>query len=315
MRNLSLAFRRKSGGINITDAAVEIPFQVIYLHMIQDFAHLVKNIITDIFSGEIKHKLISSSHRAASRHMKHPVRMFSVKAAVLGNSFRLIPDTEFHSHFMDLVGKLRQRTAQLFLIYMPVSQSAAVCVSFSEPAVVHDKKLDSKVGGFFRHIKKLFTGKVKISAFPVVHKDGSSGMLEPSSAKIAADRPVINMRHFFNSRVTVYHGGFGSPEAFSRLQLIGEILRMDSHYHSCLVKLVHFRFRQEISAVKERKSVTLSLCLGGPCICQYHERIILMAGSSSEASHSLAAVMYRSSGKLPFHFMFSIESYPVIRAV
>ena len=281
MRNLSLTFRRKPGGVDVADAAVEIPFQVIHLHLIQNFTHLVKNVITDVFSGEIKHKLISSPHRTASRHMKHPVRMLPVKAAVLGNPFRLIPDTEFHSHSMDPVRKLRQRTAQLFLIYMPVSQTAAVRVSFSEPSVVHNKEFNSKTDGFFRHLKKLFTGKIKISTFPVVHKDRSSGMLESSSAKIVADCPVVNMRHFFKSPVAVYHGRFRSPEALSRLQLVRKILRVDSHYYSCLIKLVHFRFRQEVSTVKKRKSVAFSLRLGGPAVRQYHKRIILMAGGSS----------------------------------
>ena len=83
MRNFSLTFCRKYCTVNITDASVKIPFQIINICLVQNLCHLIKDMISDIFSGKIKHKLVTSTVRSSARHGKRPVRMCTVKVTVL----------------------------------------------------------------------------------------------------------------------------------------------------------------------------------------------------------------------------------------
>ena len=83
VRNLSLAVCRKCCTVNITDASVKIPFQIIDIRFVQDLGHLIKDMISDIFSGKIKHKLVTSTVRSSARHGKRPVRMCTVEVTVL----------------------------------------------------------------------------------------------------------------------------------------------------------------------------------------------------------------------------------------
>ena len=185
--------------------------------------------------------------------------MSPVKIAVLRYTLRLVPDTEFHAKAMDFCGKFLKSTAQFFLVDIPVSQTAVIRISFSEPAVIHYKQLHAHISRFLCHMEKLFPCKIKISSFPVVDQNRTSGILKFSPAQ----------------------SGLRRPEALSRKQLIAEIPRVDSHQNSCLIKLVLFYLSQKASAVKKRypKAVSLSFC----CMrsCQNHKRIILVTGGSS----------------------------------
>ena len=83
MRNLSLTFCRKCCTVNIADTSVKVPFEIIHIRLIQNLCHLIKDMISDIFSGKIKHKLITSAGWSSSRYSKCPVRMCTIKVTVL----------------------------------------------------------------------------------------------------------------------------------------------------------------------------------------------------------------------------------------
>ena len=241
--------------------------------------------------------------------------MFPVEAAVLGDPLRFIPDTELQPHGMDPVGKLGERTAQLFLVYMPVSKAAVVRISVSEPAVVHHKKLHAEIRRLLRHLEEFFAGKIKVRSFPVIDKDRSPCVFKSSPAEIVPESPVINMGQLFKTAVAVHHGRFRSPETLSRFQFKGEVLRMDPHQYSRLIKLILLRLGKEIPAVEEGKSITISLRLGCISVRKHDKGIVLMAGGAPQASHRLNAMMNGSSGKLPFHLVFSVKCDPVVVSI
>ena len=82
-------------GINICEASVDIPLNVLYFSLIQHAADLVKHIVPYLCPGKIKGKLVPGTHRLSSRYLNDPVRVLPVKGAVLGNHLRLHPDAKF----------------------------------------------------------------------------------------------------------------------------------------------------------------------------------------------------------------------------
>ena len=308
VHDLSLTLCRQYGTVYITDVPVEIPFQIFHLSMIQHLAHLIKYMVSYIFSGKIQYKLIPSPHWLFSRNGKYPVRMLPVKITVLGNAFRLKPDTEFQSQSMYFFGKLTQSTAKLFLIHVPVSQAAVVIVPFSKPAIIQNEKLHSHICRICCHLKKLFSGKGKVGAFPVIQKNGASCIFIFSSADVVTYSFMERMCHSFKALAAVHHGSLRRPEILSRFQKIPEIIRMDSHHKAGLFHLVMLCLCQEISTVKERNTVAFPICFAGLLICKDYKRIVVMAGRASYAANRLYAVMNRHTGELTFHFVPSVKS-------
>src|SRR5699024_10985813 len=118
---LSLFFRLRR--INIRKAPVHIPFDIFYISLVQNRADLVKNMIPDLFSREIKHKLVSASDRIPFWNLKCPVRMCPVQIAVFGNHLRFNPESELQSQIMNPVDQFSHGTSQLLFIDHPVSKA------------------------------------------------------------------------------------------------------------------------------------------------------------------------------------------------
>ena len=102
VHGLALALPGKKAGPNVGDTAVHIPFQILDPGIGQQRIQNAGQISADVLPGQIQDQLVPSSAHGPSRRPKAPFRMGPVKLAVLGNHFRLDPDAELKSHFMDL---------------------------------------------------------------------------------------------------------------------------------------------------------------------------------------------------------------------
>ena len=177
--------------VNIADAAVHIPFDIIDLCIMNNGCQTLQQILTHILTRHIKYKLISAVIRHTARNCKCPIRMCTVKITVLGNHLRLKPETEFHAHLVNFFCKLRHGAVHLFLVDEPVTETTVIILSFSKPAIVKHQHLNAKLLRLFCNFQDFFFVEIKIGCFPVVDQNRSFGMLVCATADMLADDLMI----------------------------------------------------------------------------------------------------------------------------
>ena len=167
----------------------------------------------------------------------------------------------------------------------------------------------------FRHFHQLVPCEIKVGAFPVVNENRAAGLFVLASAEVIADCPVETVADGFQTVCAVDHSCLRCVESFPVFQFTAEVIRMDTHEKSGLSALVFFCLSQEITAVQEGKTVTVSVGLCGVRGCQDHKRVVVVAGSSSGAAHRLNAVVYLRAGKQTLHSMTSVKADKVKAAI
>ena len=80
------------------------------------------------------------------------------------------------------------------------------------------------------------------------------------------------------------HHHLRSLKGLLRLQLIKELLWMDSHHQTQLVILIQLCLSQEIAAVHQGKAITSAVILRGLPVAENHKGILLMAGGTTDAA-------------------------------
>ena len=106
----------------------------------------MKNVVTNIRTGEIQHELIARLSARASGKVQHPVRVLAVQIAVRVDHLRFYPEAEVHAEGMDLVDEWLEAVRELLRVHVPVAEACMVVVSLAKPAVVHDESLDADTG-------------------------------------------------------------------------------------------------------------------------------------------------------------------------
>ena len=94
--------------------------------------------------------------------------MFPVKVGIFVHHLRFEPEAEFHSKGLYPFRKPSNSLGKPLRIGLPVSQACAVAAPLSEPAVIQDKKLNSRSLCGLCQPEKLFLRKIKIRGLPVV---------------------------------------------------------------------------------------------------------------------------------------------------
>ena len=155
--------------------------------MIERACNLRENIVDHFFPRKVQYQLVSAAHGFAARNPQRVIRMLPVKVAVFRNHFRLDPDAERKAHCMYLFGKYRKRHAELLLVDVPVAETAVIIVSFSEPAVIDDQKIDAQIFCLFREIQYLLPVKIEIAGFPAVKKNRCHLVFVRSPDHVSAD--------------------------------------------------------------------------------------------------------------------------------
>ena len=118
---------------------------------------------------------------------------------------------------------------------------------------------------------------------------------------------MIAVRQLCQPFAAVCHGKLRGDKLFTWLQAPGKVTIVNPHHQPGLMELIHFRLHMESAAIKERESKALSHILSGILICQYHERIMLMAGCAPGASQIRYAMKQRRTLHLTFPGMPSIK--------
>ncbi len=129
---------------HIRNTAVHVPLDILDFSLFKNLTNLLENIVPDVGSGEIQHKLVPSPYGLPARYLQHPVRMCSVQFAILRHHLRLNPDSEFYALTVDIFNQFPQSAPQLFLVDLPVPETAVVVLSFPEPAIIHDNHIDTE---------------------------------------------------------------------------------------------------------------------------------------------------------------------------
>ena len=283
---------------------VHIPFDIFDIGTVEDRRHAFVQIIPDIFSSHIQDQLVTASVRLSSRDLDRPVRMCTVEVAVLGDTFRLKPETELHTHGIDSVCDRFQTAFQLVGIDIPVTQSADISLTFSKPAIVENQHLHAKFGCAFCDVQDLFFIKIKVGCFPVVDQHRTSLMFVFATAQMFPEGMMEVGTHLFKSFAAIGHDSLRCPELCSGFQCPGKSLAVDAGSQSGLSHLVFFCFDREVSTVNQCCSITWSRFFGGIFAAQDGKWIMLVAGCSSDTFHGHLSAHQR----YPFHLAFQIVS-------
>ena len=121
--------------------------------------------------------------------------MLPVKLGVRGNHLRLKPDAEFQTDFIHLIDEHLQSAGKFLLVDSPVAETGVVIVAVAEPAVVHDKHLNSRLLRFLRNGNQLFVIKVKVSRLPVVNQNRALPVLIWASDQVLSVEIVQRPAH------------------------------------------------------------------------------------------------------------------------
>ena len=93
--------------------------------------------------------------------MYAPVGVRLIKLRILGNHFRLIPDTELNALRVYSFDELAETALELALIDKPVAERGIIAVTVTEPTVVHNKELNPHFLSFLGIANKGLLIKVK----------------------------------------------------------------------------------------------------------------------------------------------------------
>ena len=201
--------------------------------------------------------------------------MRPVQIRVRGDHLRLKPDAEFHAESLHAVYQVRKLSDFLF-VDKPVSESAVVAVSFSEPAVIHYHHLDAAVLRILCDAHNFIGVEIEIGRFPVVDENRAQFFFPGTADDMPPDEIVIRMRHRSESGIRIRKNGLRCIEGLAAAKLPGEEIRIDaerSTNHIVLALLCHL---QMIAGIHEKKSVHIALLLIGSRLEKCKERIFLV---------------------------------------
>ena len=147
----------------------------------------------------------------------------------------------------------------------------------SEPAVVHNEKLDAKLLCLLGVIDEGFLIEVKPRALPAVDKQRSLFIFPLASYKIVIVKVVISAAHLAESLVGIDHNDLRTLELVARLNNPCEINRIDAHYKPCAVVIIGFDICGEIAAVNEVEAVGIAEVLAALIVNEGNERVVVVA--------------------------------------
>ena len=127
-----------------------------------------------------------------------------------------------------------------------------------------------------------------------------------------SDTTMIFHRQIPKSSVAVTHNRLRNLKRLSGFQRIMKKITLQSHQHTCLVKLILLRLTEKVPAVDKDHTVAVPGILRGVLLCHDDCRIILMAGSASAASDAVTSMSDPYPLQIPFHRMSSVETEQVI---
>ena len=189
--------------------------------------------------------------------------MFPVQIGIRRNHFRFKPDTELHAKLIYFIYQILQSARQLFFIYHPVTKCTVIIEAVAKPAIIHNQHLNSKLRSLLCNRNQLLGIKFKISSFPVINKNRALLVLIFSADQMIAVEIMEGSGHCAKSARRIYHNYFRSLKGFARIQLPAKVLRMNSHDHTKLVKLIVLYHSLKVTGIYEIHCINFTVIVIG----------------------------------------------------
>ena len=141
--------------------------------------------------------------------------MLSVEIRVRGDHLRLEPDTEFKTDFIHFVNQIFQAAFDLLFVDNPVTERRIVFISFSEPAVIHNKHLDAVFFRFSCDVEKLIGIKIEVRCLPVIDQNRAFFVIVRAADQVSAIKCMVRTCHFAQTFGRVNHNDLRCLEFFS----------------------------------------------------------------------------------------------------
>ena len=198
---------------NVRHLAVVVPFNVFDVAVSENVGHCVDNIFNNLRVCKVKHKLISALRRLVNIGLYCPVGVRSVKIRVGRDHFRLYPETELETHFINFFGKAVNSGRKLLFVYVPVAERRFVVVALSEPAVIKDEHFAADFLCCFCNVKNFLLVEVEVCGLPVVDKNGTLLVFPVSSDNVLLNKSMHIAAHSVKTFVAEGEDAFGRVKA------------------------------------------------------------------------------------------------------
>src|SRR5699024_8683215 len=120
--------------------------------------------------------------------------------------------------------QILQGTAQLALVYVPVSQTAVVVIPFSKPTIVQNQHIKTQLSSPVSDGKKLKGIKIEIGGFPVVHKGRTFFIFPGTADQVVHIGFVESGREICKSKGRIGEHDLGSDKTFALFQIPDKLI-------------------------------------------------------------------------------------------
>ena len=191
--DLTLVLRRGGHGEDLGQVPVEVPLDVVDVDLVQNLAHLVEDVVDDLWPAEVEDELVPGEGHPPTRFVDRPVGVLLVEFGVHGDHLRLEPEAELHPGGVGLA--CHPFEVDLLTIDEPVPQRGVVVVPVAKPAVVEDEHLNPQRLGLLDDLVELLVVEVKEGGLPVVDDDRPVGVLVFAAGHPVGQQVVKGLGH------------------------------------------------------------------------------------------------------------------------
>ena len=276
VKQLTLLVGRQRSRKCLGDAAVHVPLDVRDLGLAQQLGHTLKNVINHFLAAVIEHILMAAVAHAAARRMDSPIRMRTVQVGILVYHFRLKPQAKLHAKRLNTVCQPGDAVRQAGAVGYPVSQTGAVIVSLTKPAIIKYEQFNALFMRSFRNIEQLLLIKIEVSTLPVVEQNRTRAITPVAMRQPLLIQAVEGLAHAVQAVVRIHHNRLGCLERLARRKLPRETKRMDTHSQAGDTPRVYLGLRQKVARVDQAKANGLALCFGRFAPLERDKRIVVV---------------------------------------
>ena len=129
--------------VHIADMTVVIPLYVFNICAREHLVNALDNILSHLGTSEVKDKLISAQGTRPALDTDSPLGMCAVKVAVRDYTLGLKPESELHTHLIDLLYNIFYAAGKLLEVFHPVAKTCKIVITLAKPTVIQNEHLYS----------------------------------------------------------------------------------------------------------------------------------------------------------------------------
>ena len=138
--HISMRFRARP---HIGHIPVHVPFDVIIRRGSAERIEPVKDMIDNLWPGQIKDQLVASKRWVPTGNRDRPIGMGAVEVTVRVDHFRLDPNAKRQAHVLNALGQRRNAGRKAFRIGGPIAKGATIIRPTLEPTIIQHQTLYS----------------------------------------------------------------------------------------------------------------------------------------------------------------------------